>query len=155
MTTRLAKTKSVIVIEDLSVQGMVRNRRLARAIGDVGWSEWRRMLAYKTVWYGSRLVVAPHFDPSTKTCSACGHVKDEMPLGERVFRCAVCGWALGRDLNVAQNLASLVAGSSPETVNACGGEGSGWENGSAKPASVKQEPSSRKPAAAAVENTRL
>ena len=76
---------------------MVRNRHLARAIGDAGWSEWRRMLAYKTVWYGSRLIVAPRFDPSTKTCSACGHVKDEMPLGERVFRCAVCGWALDRE----------------------------------------------------------
>ena len=155
LTTSLAKTKSVIVVEDLSVQSMVRNQHLARSIADMGWYEFRRMLEYKTLWYGSRLVVAPRFYPSTKTCSACGHVKDEMPLGERVFRCEACGLVLDRDLNAARNLASLVAGSSPETVNACGGEGSGQANSLVKPAPMKQEPSSRKLAATAVGNKRL
>ena len=154
-TTDLAKTKSVIVVEDLSVRGMIRNRHLSRAIGDAGWGEFRRMLKYKTEWYGSRLIVAPRFYPSTKTCSACGHVKTEMPLAERIFQCAACGAEIDRDLNAARNLASLVAGSSPETVNACGAEGSGQENGLVKPAAVKQEPSSRKLAAAAVGNKRL
>jgi len=154
LTTMLAKTKSVIVVEDLAVRGMIHNRHLSRAIVDAGWGEFRRLLEYKTVWYGSRLVVAPPFYPSTKMCSACGHVKDEMPLSERVFRCEACGLVLDRDLNAARNLASLVAGSSPETENACGGEGSGRENGPAKPAPVKQEPSSRKLAAAAVGNKR-
>jgi len=102
------------------------------------------MLEYKTTWYGSRLVIAPRFYPSTKTCSACGHVKAEMPLGERIFRCEECGLEIDRDLNAACNLAALVAGSSPETQNACGAEGSGQENGLVKPAAAKQESPSRK-----------
>ena len=106
-------------------------------------------------WYGSALIVAPRFYPSTKTCSACGHIKDEMPLGDRVFRCEACGLEIDRDLNAACNLGSLVAGSSSETQNACGAEGSGQENRLVKPAASKQEPSSRKRAALAVGNKRL
>jgi putative transposase len=155
LTTALAKTGSVIVVEDLSVRGMIRNHSLARSIADAGWSEFRRMLEYKTQWYGSQLVIAPRFYPSTKACSACGHIKDEMPLGERVFRCEACGAEIDRDLNAARNLASLVAGSSPETVNACGAEGSGQENRLVKPAAVKQEPLSQKLAASADGNKRL
>ena len=113
LTTDMARTKSVIVVEDLAVAGMVRNRRLARSIADAGWSEFRRMLAYKTIWYGSRLVVGPRFHPSSKTCSACGSVKPGLPLAERVFHCEICGLVLDRDLNAALNLARLVAGSSP------------------------------------------
>ena len=154
-TTDLAKTKSVIVVEDLSVRGMIRNRHLSRSIADAGWGEFRRMLDYKTTWYGSRLMVAPRFYPSTKKCSACGHVKAEIPLSERVFQCEACGAEIDRDLNAARNLASLVAGSSPETQNACGGEGSGRENSPVKPAPAKQEPLSRKPAAVAGGNKRL
>ena len=153
-TTALAKTQSVIVVEDLFVRGMIRNHSLARSIADAGWAAFRRMLAYKTQWYGSRLVVAPRFYPSTKTCSACGHVKAEMPLAARVFQCEVCGAETDRDLNAARNLASLVAGSSPETQNAWGGEGAGQENGLVKPAPVKQEPFSRKLAATASGNKR-
>ena len=145
-TTDLAKAQSVIVVEDLFVQGRIRNHSLARSVTDAGWSECRQMLAYKTQWYGSQLVIAPRFYPSTKTCSACGAVKDEMPLGERVFQCAVCGLAIDRDWNAARNLAPLVAGSFPETQNACGGDGAGRESGPAKLAPVKQEASSRQPA---------
>jgi IS605 OrfB family transposase len=149
-TTELTTTKSVIVVEDLSVRGMIRNRHLSRSITDAGWSEFRRMLEDKTQWYGSRLVVAPRLYPSTKTCSVCGHVKNDMPLSERVFRCAMCGAEINRDLNAARNLAALVAGRSPETQNACGAEGAGRENGPVKPAAVKQESLSRKLAAFAV-----
>jgi putative transposase len=105
LTTALAKTKSVIVVEDLSVQGMQGNQRLLRSIADAGWGEFRRMLEYKTQWYGSRLITAPRFHPSTKRCSVCGQVKAEMPLSERVFRCEACGLVLDRDLNAARNLA--------------------------------------------------
>ena len=119
-TTALAKTKSVIVVEDLNVRGMVRNRRLARHIADAGWSEFRRLLAYKTVWYGSQVLLAPRFFASSKTCSDCGAVKADLTLSERVFRCEACDLVMDRDLNAALNLAK-VAGSSPETVNACGG----------------------------------
>ena len=119
-TTALAKAKSVIVVEDLNVQGMIRNRHLSRQIADAGWSEFRRQLAYKTVWCGSQLVVALRFFASSKRCSACGAVKNELPLAQRVYHCDACGAVLDRDLNAARNLASLVAGSSSETQNACG-----------------------------------
>ena len=155
LSTTLAKTKSVIVVQDLSVRGMVRNHHLARPIADAAWSEFRRMLAYKTQWYGSQLVVAPRFYPC-----------NEDVLGPRPRQGRDAAWAAGLsvrgvrsgdrpDLNAARNLASLVAGSSPETQNACGSEGSGRENSPVKPAAVKQEPSSRKLAALADGNKRL
>ncbi len=71
-TTKLAKTKSVIVVEDLDVKKMLTNRALSRKISDAGWNECRRMLEYKTKWYGSKLIIAPKFYPSSKICSACG-----------------------------------------------------------------------------------
>jgi putative transposase len=109
LTTRLAKTKSVIVIEDLHVAGMLKNHHLAQAIGDVGFAEFRRQLTYKAAWYGSRVVVASRWEPSSKTCSNCGWVHPTLTLAERVFRCQQpgCGLTLDRDLNAAINLAKL------------------------------------------------
>jgi putative transposase len=72
VTTWLAKTKSVIVIEDLSVSGMLKNHHLAQAIGDVGFAEFRRHLTYKAAWYGSQVVMVSHWEPSSRTCSGCG-----------------------------------------------------------------------------------
>jgi putative transposase len=118
-TTRLTKTKSVIGVEDLNVNGMLKNRNLARAIADVGLSEFRRQLEYKAQWHGSRLVVAERFFPSSRMCSQCHHVKDELPLSERVFHCDVCGFECDRDLNAALNLECLAA-SSADNENACG-----------------------------------
>ena len=125
-TTMLAKAKSVIVVEDLHVAGLVRNRRLARAISDQGWAAFHRQLAYKCDWYGSRLLLAPRFYPSSKRCSACGLVKSSLPLAVRTFICQGCGLVIDRDRNAARNLAQLahpgawVAGSSSETsINAC------------------------------------
>lgn len=119
ISTSLARTKQAIVVEDLNVQGMSKNRRLSRAIMDSGWSEFRRMLEYKTAWYGSRLVIADRFFPSSKTCSACGVKKDSLALSDRVFECKSCGIEIDRDLNAAKNLAKLHTGSSPG-INACG-----------------------------------
>lgn len=123
-TTSLAKAKSVIVVEDLHVAGLLRNRHLARAIADQGWAEFQRQLSYKCHWYGSRLLIAPRFFPSTRTCSRCGLVKASMPLEVRLFNCDGCGLVTDRDLNAARNLArfadnALVAASSAGTQNAC------------------------------------
>lgn len=107
LSTRLTKTKSVIVIEDLAVKNMVRNRHLSRAVSDAGWGEFRRMLEYKAAWYGCRVVVADRFYPSSKTCSGCGAVKAELALSERVFTCEACGLVIDRDLNAAINLEHL------------------------------------------------
>jgi len=84
-TTTLAKAKSVIVVEDLHVAGMIRNRHLARAISDQGRAQFHRQLSYKCQWRGSRLMVAPRFYPSSKRCSGCGFIKARLPLGTRVF----------------------------------------------------------------------
>lgn len=109
LSTRFAKTKRAIVMEDLHVRGMVRNRHLARSIADTGWGEFRRMLAYKCPWYGSRLVIAPRFFPSSKTCSACGVIQEAMPLQIREWNCPVCGAAHDRDVNAAKNLLALTS----------------------------------------------
>jgi putative transposase len=118
ITSKLAKTKSVIVVEDLTVEGMKRNHRMAKAISDSGFSEFRRQLKYKTLWYGSNLLVAPRFYPSSKRCSRCGHVKTSMKLSIRVYRCKVCKLIIDRDLYASHNL-SQVAVSWTETQNAC------------------------------------
>uniref|UniRef100_UPI003F790602 RNA-guided endonuclease TnpB family protein n=1 Tax=Streptosporangium sp. H16 TaxID=3444184 RepID=UPI003F790602 len=144
LTSRLAATWGTVVVEDLNVAGMVRNRRLARAVSDVGLAEARRQLSYKTAWSGGRLVVADRWYPSSKTCSGCGAVKAKLALSERTYTCAECGLALGRDLNAALNLAALaadVAQSCGETRNARGGAvGPGTRAGRAP---VKREPRTR------------
>jgi putative transposase len=124
VTTWLATTQSVIVIEDLHVAGMLRNHHLAQAISDVGFGEFRRQLTYKAAWYGSRIVLASRWEPSSKTCSRCGWVDEDLTLADRTVICRnpdrpACGLVLDRDLNAARNLCTL-AGSSSERRNACG-----------------------------------
>jgi putative transposase len=137
LTTRLAKTYRVIGVEDLNVSGMASNRHLARSIMDGGFHEFRRQLDYKTKLYGSRLIVADRWYPSSKTCSCCGVVKKTLDLAERTFRCTDCGFEAGRDVNAALNLAGRAASSA---VTACGETRSGPVRKSrVKRASVKQE----------------
>jgi putative transposase len=130
LTTGLAAEYGTVVVERLNVAGMVRNRRLARAIADSGMGQVRRLLGYKCSWAGGRLVEAGTYFASSKTCSDCGTVKAKLLLAERTFRCPACGLVVDRDLNAARNLAALVdgiqqieqvvAGSGPETErNAC------------------------------------
>jgi putative transposase len=121
ITTELAKTRSVIVLEDLSVQGMMQNGKLARAIADAGWREFRKMLEYKTRWYGSQLVVAPRFYPSSKRCSACGYVMGELPFFIREWCCPECGIEHDRDINAARNLRDWYLSTVSSTgIYACG-----------------------------------
>ncbi|MHA1480398.1 MAG: RNA-guided endonuclease InsQ/TnpB family protein [Candidatus Thorarchaeota archaeon] len=140
LTTYLAKSHSRIVIEDLCVSGIMKNRRLARAIADVGMYEFRRQLEYKCQWYSSRLYVVSRTFPSSKRCSACGHKKKELSLSEREYECEECRLKIDRDLNAALN---LVAGSLPETQNACGEDVRRYRKSSEiciTQTSVKQEP---------------
>ncbi len=116
LTTYLAKNHSEIVIEDLNVSGMMANHKLAKAVADMGFYEFRRQLEYKCELYGSKLIVVDRWFPSSKTCSKCGTVKESLYLSERVFRCEHCDFTCDRDLNAALNLA--MAGSS--SVTACG-----------------------------------
>src|SRR5262249_31018066 len=101
VTTMLAKTKSVIVIENLNGSSMLKNHHLAQAIADVGFAEFRRQLTYKAMWYGSRVVVASRWEPSSKVCSGCGWMNRELTLADQVFQCGQCGLVIDRDLNAA------------------------------------------------------
>lgn len=105
ISSELAKGSAVVVIEDLNAAGMLRNRKLARHISDAGFGELRRQLEYKTAWYGTELVVADRWFPSSKTCSGCGTVKADLTLSDRVYECSPCGLVIDRDLNAAVNLA--------------------------------------------------
>ncbi|MHB1624995.1 MAG: IS607 family element RNA-guided endonuclease TnpB, partial [Candidatus Dormibacteria bacterium] len=126
LTTTLAKTHGRIVVEDLNVKGMLGNRKLARALSDSGFGEFRRQLSYKCPWYGSELVVADRWFPSSKTCSGCGTAKEELSLSERTYHCSSCGLVLDRDLNAAINLAGwahpAVTASAAETLTAWGAD---------------------------------
>ncbi len=126
LTSELAVSHGMIVVEHLNVAGMARNRHLARAVSDAAFAELRRQLTYKCQWYGSVLVTADRWYPSSKTCSACGAAKAKLPLSARAFQCDACELVLDRDLNAARNLAALVndvvAGSGPETRNARGAD---------------------------------
>lgn len=107
ITTYLAKNYGVIVLEDLNVSGMLKNHKLAKAITDISFYEFRRQLEYKAKLYGSHVVFANRFFPSSKKCSSCGNVKKELKLSERVYTCDVCGLKIDRDLNAARNLEQI------------------------------------------------
>ncbi|SRR6266581_2664196 len=98
---------AVIVIEDLNVSGMLKNRKLARAIADVGLYEFRRQIEYKARYAGCILQVVSRWEPSSKTCSSCGWLHPDLTLADRVFICQQCGLTLDRDVNAAYNLAAL------------------------------------------------
>jgi putative transposase len=142
LSSELARTKRVIVLEDLHVRGMQRNRHLALSIGDAGMGELRRQLAYKTQWYGSTLVIADRWFPSSKVCSGCGTIKDTLALGERQYDCGVCGLSLDRDENAAINLHRLAAVKLPvdrREVTPVERKALAAAQADVKPASLKQE----------------
>jgi putative transposase len=117
LPTRLVRTHGTIVIEDLNVAGMSRNRRLARHVAGVGMGELRRQVEYKTGWSGVRLHIANRWYPSSTTCSGCGVVKTKLRLSwERTYTCGQRWFTMDRDLNAARNLATLVG-----EVTSCGG----------------------------------
>jgi putative transposase len=134
VSTGLIRSADTIVVEDLNVAGLVRNRRLARAISDCGWGTFRRQLVYKCERYGRRLVVIDRWYPSSKTCSACGYLLAELSLSTRQWTCPSCGTRHDRDINAAKNI--LAAGLA---VSACGA-GVGHPETPPVRSAVKQEP---------------
>lgn len=139
LTTRLVRENQTIVIEDLTVRNMVKNRKLARAISDAAWSDFRSMLEYKAAWYGREVIAVDRFFPSSKLCSTCGTLQDKMPLGVRTWTCA-CGTTHDRDVNAAKNL--LAAGLA---VTACGAGVRPQRRTPGGQSAVKQETPRRKP----------
>ncbi|WP_258950266.1 RNA-guided endonuclease InsQ/TnpB family protein [Lentzea californiensis] len=139
-STRLVRDADVIAIEDLAVANMVRNRRMARAISDVAWGEFRAILQYKAHRAGRTLLIVDRWCPSTKTCSACGHLLAELSLSVRHWTCPNCRTRHDRDLNAAKNiLAAGRAVARQVSGDACGADVR--RRGFALPLSaVKQEP---------------
>jgi len=138
MTTSIAKSASVIVVEDLNVSGMLKNHCLARALSDASLSEIHRQIAYKAKWYGAELRKADRFYPSSKRCSACGNVKATLGLDERIYHCEACGLVIDRDLNAAINLKMWPTVAS---ASACCPGSSGHARKSVTKLLVGQEPS--------------
>lgn len=104
ITTYLVDNYDVICIEDLNVSGMLSNHKLAKAISDTSFYQFRTMLEYKCKWYGKELSIIDRFYPSSKTCSNCGWKKDDLALSDRIFECENCGIKIDRDLNAAINI---------------------------------------------------
>jgi putative transposase len=140
ITTRLVRENQTIVIEDLTVRNLLKNGKLARAISDAAWSEFRSMLEYKAQWYGREVIAVDRWFPSSKLCSNCGTLQDKMPLHVRTWTCD-CGITHDRDVNAARNI--LTAGLA---VSACGaGVRPQRESSRTGQSAMKQEPLRREP----------
>ncbi|MCX4706578.1 RNA-guided endonuclease TnpB family protein [Streptomyces sp. NBC_01373] len=139
LTTRLVRDNQTLVIEDLTVHNLVKNRTLARGISDASWSEFRCLLEYKAAWYGRQVIAVDRFFPSSRLCSVCGTVQDRMPLSVRTWTCA-CGAAHDRDVNAAKNL--LAAGLA---VSVCGAGVRPQRSSPGGQSAVKQKTPRREP----------
>lgn len=107
VSNEIVRNYDTIVIEDLNVKGMVKNRKLSKSISDASFSAFRQQLAYKCDWYGKKLIIADRFFASSKTCSDCGTVKKELKLSQRTYTCECCGIVIDRDHNAALNLKNI------------------------------------------------
>ena len=138
LTTRLVRENSLIAIEDLAIKNLVKNRKLARSIGDAAWAEMYRQLEYKCNWYGRLLVKIDRFFPSSKRCNHCGFVMDKLPLNVRSWDCPSCKTnGIDRDINAGKNI--LAAGLA---VLVCGATVRAEQSKSVKPGAMKQKPKS-------------
>ena len=91
-------------MENLNTCGMLKNRKLSKAIQEATFHEFKRQMEYKCAWNGIKFILADRFYPSSKTCSRCGAIKDKLSLSERTFICDECGYEIDRDLNASINL---------------------------------------------------
>jgi len=105
ITTSLVRTKpEYVVMESLNTCGMLKNRRLSKAIQEQLFHEFKRQMEYKCAWKGIKFILADRYYPSSKICSNCGSIKDELSLSERIYKCNECGYEIDRDLNASINL---------------------------------------------------
>lgn len=139
LTTRLVRENQTIVIEDLSVRNMVKNGSMARAISDAAWADFRNMLEYKAAWYGREVIAIDRWFPSSKLCSACGTLRDKMPLNVREWTCG-CGTTHDRDVNAAKNILAVGL-----TASVCGAGVRPQRRTPGGQSAMKQKPLRREP----------
>lgn len=118
MSTKLIREYDTVVLEDLNIAGMMKNRKLALAIGEVGWHKFETMLSYKAEWYGKNIIYIGRFEPSSKICSTCGHINKELKLHHREWTCGKCQTTHDRDVNAAINIKTFGLRNQPASVNA-------------------------------------
>ena len=135
LTTQLIRENQTIVVEDLAVKNMVKNRKLSQAISDASWGELTRQLEYKCQWYGRNYIEIDRWFPSSKRCSNCGHIVEKMPLNIREWDCPQCQSHLYRDINASKNI--LAAGLA---VSVCGASVRPHLSKSVKATAMKQKP---------------
>ena len=104
LTTDIVKSHDIICVEDLNVKGLAQNKKLAKSIYDVSWSEFIRQLSYKCEWYGKTLIKINRYYPSSKTCSCCGYKNNDLTLHDRTWTCPNCNTTHDRDINAAINI---------------------------------------------------
>jgi putative transposase len=111
-----------VVLEDLNIKKMLKNKYLAKSISDVSWHEFKRQLEYKSLWNSKYCIIIDRFAPTSKTCSKCGNIQD-MPLSKRTYNCSVCNLSMNRDLNAAINIHKLGINTlGQREIKACGDE---------------------------------
>src|SRR5260370_9999887 len=116
LSTRIIRENQTVCVERLAVKNMLKNHCLAKAISDVGWGEFTRQLEYKAKWVGRTFIKIDRFYPSSKTCSACGHILEALTLDVREWACPSCGVCHDRDINAACNILAVGL-----TASVCGG----------------------------------
>lgn len=96
-------------MENLNIQGMTKNKHLSKYVFEQGLFRFITQMRYKCAWYGIDFVQVDRFYPSFKTCSNCGHIKKDLKLSDRIYKCPECGLEIDRDFNAALNLEKYVA----------------------------------------------
>ncbi|MEB3248016.1 MAG: RNA-guided endonuclease TnpB family protein, partial [Merismopediaceae bacterium] len=119
LSTRLIRENQTIVLEDLNTSGLLKNRKLSRAISDLGWRSFRTMLEAKSEMYGRDFRIISRWEPTSQRCSNCGEIGGKKELSVREWTCLFCGETHDRDTNAAKNI--KVAGGLSETLNGHGG----------------------------------
>ena len=120
-STQIVKENQIIVLEDLGIKNMIRNRKLSRAIHNVAWKKFISMIEYKAKWHDRVVIKAHRFYPSSKTCSSCGHIYHGLRLKDRQWTCEHCNAQHDRDENACLNLYNYNNNAAGTAVNACGG----------------------------------
>ena len=107
LSKKLSKTYNAVVVEDLNMKGMSQALNFGKSVGDNGWGMFLRMLEYKLMFLGKQFLKIDKWFPSSKTCSKCGNVKEELKLSERNYKCECCGIEIDRDYNAALNIKNI------------------------------------------------